>query len=120
MNLPTAKDISPRFGRGDEGLDEAYARKTFSGKDLSEAEALFRENALFHSESLLWMGQRGFQFYIDAFIAYIRSPYSAGDSDAVNAFLSLIDAKREETNEPLRKISDRPTGSGRKLAIKSR
>lgn len=69
MELPTPNDISPRFGRGDEALEEAYARKTFSGKDLSEAELLFRQNALFHAESLLWMGKRGFQFYIEAFIA---------------------------------------------------
>jgi hypothetical protein len=81
MRLPTAKDISPKFGTDYEGNDERCAREHFLGKSLDEAEALFRQNALFYEEDLLWMGAPAFRYYVPAFIRYIRSEHSRCDPD---------------------------------------
>lgn len=88
--LPTELDISPHMG-GYESLDAAWARVSFFGKALAEAESLFRENALFYIEALHWMGPVGFEFYVRACISYIESDSAVGDSDAINGFASLLD-----------------------------
>jgi hypothetical protein len=95
MRLPTAKDISPRFGTDYEGNDERYAREHFLGKSLDEAEALFRQNALYYEEDLLWMGAPAFRYYVPAFIRYIRSEHSRCDPDAVNCFAGLLEQRAE-------------------------
>lgn len=96
MKLPTAKDISPQFGTDYEALDEIHAREMFLGKTLEEAEALFRKNALYYQESLVWMGPTGFHYYIRAFLSYLESSHAEGDSDALSSFLGLIESKRKE------------------------
>ncbi len=94
--LPTAKEISPGFRTGHEALDERCAREHFSGKTLEEAEELFRQNALFYEEDLLWMGAAGFRYYVVAFVRYLESEQSSGDSDALNAFVSLLEQRSRE------------------------
>ena len=93
MSLPSPKDISPRFGSAHEGNDERCAREHFAGKSLEEAENLFRQNALFYQEDLLWMGAAGFRYYVAAFVQYLRSEHSAGDPDAINCFASLLEQR---------------------------
>src|SRR5687767_6247100 len=97
MRLPTAKDISPRYGTDYDGNDERCAREHFLGKSLDEAEALFRKNALFYEEDLLWMGAPAFRYYVSAFIRYIRSEHSRCDPDAINCFASLLAQRAEQT-----------------------
>ncbi len=63
MKLPTAAEINVY-----DSLDERYACKNFLGKNLGEAEELFRENALHYSEDLEWMGPVAFRYYIRAYI----------------------------------------------------
>lgn len=94
--IPTNKDISPAYGTDHEGLDEAHARKTFHGKTLEEAGLLFRENALFYQEDLLFMGPAGFRYYIHAYLNYLESPHATHDSDAVNCFVSLLEYRLEK------------------------
>ena len=89
-DLPTAKEISPTYGTDHEDWDAAYARKNFQGKTLTEAELLFRDNALHYQEDLMHMGPDGFRYYVPAFTRYLESPDAVDDSDAVNCFASLI------------------------------
>ncbi|MDB5297027.1 MAG: hypothetical protein JWO31_3010 [Phycisphaerales bacterium] len=51
---------------------------------------MFRENALYYQEDLMWMGPVAFRFYVPAFIQYIDSVDSQGDADAINCFHGLI------------------------------
>ena len=96
VRLPSAVDISPGYGKEIELPDEKTAREQFFGKTLEEAEGLFRKNALHYQEALSWMGARGFQFYVRAFINYMKSEASSGDSDAVNSFVGLVGFRLEE------------------------
>ncbi|MFN0058441.1 MAG: hypothetical protein ACKVX7_08285 [Planctomycetota bacterium] len=97
MRLPTATDISPRFGTDYEGNDERCAREHFLGKSLDEAEALFRQNALYYVEDLLCMGAPAFRYYVPAFIRYIRSEHSRRDPVAINCFAGLLEQRTEQT-----------------------
>ncbi len=88
--LPTRTDISA-FG----SLDEKSAVNHFLGKDLKQAEALFRENFGLYSEDLMWMGPRAFCFYVDAAIAYLASSAATGDSEAACGFCSAVEFQVE-------------------------
>ncbi len=103
--LPTRKDISV-FG----SLDEKRAIKHFLGKDLRQAEALFRENFGVYAEDLMWMGPRAFCFYVDAAIAYLASPASTGDSEAACGFCGAVEFQvehyRMEISSSLSRIED--------------
>src|SRR5688572_29797752 len=99
MRLPTAKDISPRYGTDYEGNDERCAREHFLGKSLDDAEALFRKNALYYEEDLLWMGAPAFRYYVPAFIRYIQSDHSSGDPDAINCFAGLVERRSERRRD---------------------
>ena len=99
MRLPTAKDISPRYGTDYESNDERGAREHFLGKSLDDAQALFRKNALYYQEDLLWMGAPAFRFYVPAFIRYIQSEDSRSDPDAINCFASLLEQRAEEVED---------------------
>ena len=86
MQLPTAEEINVF-----DSLDEQHAVKVFLGKDLEQAEALFRENFLYYQEDLMWMGPKAFAFYVAAAIRYLLSAESDGDSDAANTFCGLVE-----------------------------
>jgi hypothetical protein len=85
MCVPTASDINVY-----DSLDERRACEHFLGKDLEQAEALFRENALYYQEDLMWMGPVAFRYYVPAFIRYLRSDHSRDDWDAINCFEGVI------------------------------
>ncbi len=97
--LPTAEEINIH-----DSLDERHACRMFLGKTVAEAETLFRENALLYSEDLLWMGPIAFQFYLRAFVNYLEGSASAGDSDAINCFVGLIEFRAEQCPETLRTV----------------
>jgi len=86
MRLPTAEEINVF-----DTLDERHAVKVFLGKDLEQAEALFRENFLYYQEDLMFMGPKAFAFYAPAAIRYLRSAESSGDADAANTFCGLVE-----------------------------
>jgi hypothetical protein len=62
MKIPTAKDISPKFGTDYEGNDERSARLHFVGKNLDGAESVIRQNALYYGEEIFWMGPVAFRY----------------------------------------------------------
>src|SRR6185437_15714897 len=58
-HLPTAEEINVF-----DSLDELDAVEHFLGKDLEQAQSLFRENFLRYQEDLMFMGPKAFQFYV--------------------------------------------------------
>jgi hypothetical protein len=83
---PTAEEINVF-----DSLDERCAVENFLGKDLEQAQALFRENFRFYQEDLMWMGPTAFRFYVPAAINYLMSKDSDHDADAVSSFFGLIE-----------------------------
>jgi hypothetical protein len=74
--LPTLVDISPSNLTI---LDERTAYEHFNGKTIDEAVALFKEAEEIHVDDLVWMGQAGFDYYLDAYLIHLKS---VGDSKA--------------------------------------
>jgi hypothetical protein len=88
MGLPTREEINLR-----DTPAEQVACDHFLGKNLDEAEAMFREDPFLYQEDLLWMGPSAFRFYVEAAIQYIRSRASDGDSDTIACFASILDLR---------------------------
>lgn len=101
MQLPTAKEINPY-----DDLDGRVACKNFLGKNLDEAEALFRENSVYYQEGLMWMGPVAFRYYVTAAIRYIRSAAAAGDSDMINCFAGFLEFRIVHEPEELIPVAD--------------
>ncbi len=83
--LPSAEEINVF-----DSLDERTAVEHFLGKDLEQAEALFREDLLCYWEDLMWMGPIAFRFYVPAAINYLLSEEAENDAYAASSFCSLI------------------------------
>ena len=83
---PTAGEINVF-----DSLDERCAVENFLGKDLEQAQALFRENFLYYQEDLMWMGPIAFRFYVPAAINYLLSKDADYDADAASSFCGLIE-----------------------------
>jgi hypothetical protein len=81
--LPSAEEINVF-----DSLDERSAVEHFLGKDLEQAEALFREDLYW--EDLMWMGPIAFRFYVSAAINYLLSDEAENDAYAASSFCSLI------------------------------
>ncbi len=79
---PSAADISPTGG---EDLDEQYALKHFLGRDVQGALELLRKSFVDYEEDLLFMGRRGFEYYLPAVLLYLQ------ELDA-DAFISEADS----------------------------
>lgn len=91
VRLPTASDINVH-----DSLDEQYAAKHFSGKDLQQAQLLFQENFLSYQEDLLWMGPKAFCFYVQAAIDYLLSPESKCGRVDLFIFCSIVESRLDE------------------------
>lgn len=100
MALPTKEEINVH-----NSLDERSACEHFLGKTLEEAESLFRENALRHQEDLMWMGPVAFCYYVPAYVHYLESPDSNGDSDAVSCFIGLLEFRLKYCRDHLLPIA---------------
>ena len=77
-------------------LDVPYAYEHFNGKSLDEAEALFAENAMLYQEDLMFMPEKCFAYYVHAYINYLMSSNSKGDSDGASCFFSLYSVRKKE------------------------
>jgi hypothetical protein len=77
-------------------LDGEWAYERFSGLNESQAFDLFAENALSHSEALLFMPIPCFRFYIRSYMRYLQSPESQGDSDGANAFFGVVEGRWQD------------------------
>ncbi len=88
--LPSADELNVF-----DSLDERHAVEVFLGKDLDQAEALFRSNFLHYQDDLLFMGPRAFAFYALAALRYLRNSESSGDADAASTFCFLVEHRLE-------------------------
>ena len=86
MNIPSRADIDI-YG----SPEEENACKHFLGKDMSEAELLFREESTLYQEDLMWMGPVAFRYYVKAAIHYIQSDEASCDSDMIHAFAGILE-----------------------------
>lgn len=99
-------------------LDIPYAYKHFFGKSKAEAEQLFVNCALVYEEDLVWMPSVCLQYYIHAYIDYLHSDASKGDSDGASCFFGLVKSRHkdirqfdEHTQSQTRAVLDRLASS---------
>ena len=98
--LPTRDDINVF-----DSLDERCACEHFLGKNLDEAEALFRSGFSYYGEDLMWMGPRAFRYYVQAAIRYLRSEHAVGDSDAVDSIATTFEFRLDDESDELRPVA---------------
>ena len=80
--------------KADLGVHNAY--KLLFGKSTSEVVQYFAgARCIERANELLYMPRAAFQYYVFAFVEYIRSNQAEGDSDAGSVFLRLL-ASREQ------------------------
>jgi hypothetical protein len=89
MNIPTEADWRSEPWC----LDIPIAYEHFFGKSLDEAFALFVDNALYYEEDVMFMPTACFRFYINAYMSYILSHSSSGDSDGASCFFGLVECR---------------------------
>ena len=102
--LPTREEINPTPGN----LDEEWAVTHLLGKSLADLTALFLtdENAAFqYQEDFMFMGAAAFRYYFPAYLAYLRSERSAGDSDTLNAVVGFLEIRQQYEPETVRAIA---------------
>jgi hypothetical protein len=92
--IPTREDINVY-----DSLDERAACVHFLGKNLDEAEELFRSNFLKYKEYLMWMGPRAFNYYVRAALKYLRNNAAAGDEVAI--FSTAVEFRLEHEPQSL-------------------
>ena len=87
-------------------FDIQAASKTFRGKSLAEAQAIFQSSALYYQEELSAMPTVCFQYYLVAYLDYLSSQASCGDSDGASCLFAMIGLRIQEfaNNEELRKL----------------
>jgi len=94
-SIPSKKDINVY-----DSPDEKSAVENFFGKDLIEAESLFKENFLKYQEDLMWMGCKGFEYYIIAAINYLKSSKLENDDEGdLELFCKLINYRIESEDK---------------------
>ncbi len=102
MRLPTEDEINPV----PEFLDGQSAVKHFLGKDLEQAEQMFRQAGLVYQEDLMFMGPAAFRFYVQAAISYLRSDSATGDSDMINCFAGVLRFRLEYEADELVPVAE--------------
>jgi len=90
MNTPSREEI---IGCG--SVEQEAVCKNFLGKNIDEAEDLFRCASLVYQEDLMWMGVVAFRYYVNAAINYIRSSDSTRDSAIVNCLAGVLEYRIE-------------------------
>lgn len=81
------------------------AVKHFLGKNLGEAEALFRENALYYQEDLMFMGAKAFRFYVSAYVGYIRSEAAERNASAIHGLIALLEYRLDDEPQELTAVA---------------
>ena len=116
MVIPTDDD----WAHHPDDLDAAYAKANFLGKTREQAVALFVANALNYQEDIMFMPVTCFYFYAHAYIDYLMSEDSEGDSDGASCFFGIVEGRkddilrgppklRERIRTLLRRLGDRQT-----------
>ncbi len=90
--VPTARDISPTDGVD---LDEQYALKHFLGRDVEGALELLREDFLCYHEDLMFMGRRGFEYYLPALLSYMQELTADDFVDEEDLAFCLLESRMQ-------------------------
>jgi hypothetical protein len=77
-------------------LEIPHAYKHFFGKSKAEAERLFVDCALVYQEDLMWMPSVCLRYYIHAYIDYLLSNESKGDSDGASCFFGFVKSRHKD------------------------
>lgn len=77
-------------------LDIPYAYRHFAGKTFEEAVALFRQNAICYQEDVMFMPRACLAYYAGAYVAYLLSEESKGDSDGASCFFGLAEVRADD------------------------
>jgi hypothetical protein len=77
-------------------LDIPYAYEHFAGKSQLDAVELFKQNAICYQEDLMHMPRACFPYYASAYITYLMSDISEGDSDGASCFFGLVECRAKE------------------------
>lgn len=85
-------------------MDGRVACEHFYGKNLEEAEALFRESDLYYQSDLLWMGAPAFRFYLPAVARFIQHT-TTDISDFVAHFASTLESRLEHEAQELTPVA---------------
>jgi hypothetical protein len=100
MCLPTLEEINIH-----DSLDERFAAQMFLGKSIAEVSAMFRTHSIQCAEALADMGPKARVFYLPAYLQYLASEDSRGDTDAASG-LTRIAHEIMETGWDSREIRD--------------
>jgi len=92
MKIPSESD----WVHHPDDLDAAWAKGNFLGKTRQEAIAMFAENALLYQEDVMFMPAACFDFYVHAYIDYLMSDQSKGDSDGASCFFGVVEMRKED------------------------
>ena len=98
-------------------LDTPYAYDHFFGKTLREAVGLLAESAVYYHEDLLFMPSACLRYYIVAYIEYLSSERSFGDSGGASCFLSLIDCRCDDIRSFSRNTFQRTIKALKKMRV---
>lgn len=72
-------------------LDVRHAHKLLFGKSIPEVLKYFEgARSIERSSELLFMPRGAFQYYVLAFVEFIKSKEAAGDSDGASSFIRLL------------------------------
>ncbi len=77
-------------------IDIPIAYEHFFGKSLDEAFALFVEKSICYQEDVMFMPKACFRFYLYAYMSYLLSPISSGDSDGASCFFELVEFRIDD------------------------
>lgn len=91
MKIPTREDFIIY-----NSLDEISAYNHFFNKTLEGAELLFRDNAAYYQEDLMWMGHQALKFYLIAVYNYLISKFSTLDSHFIYCLYEIFTFRSKE------------------------
>lgn len=94
--IPTRREINVY-----DCLDGRHAERNFFGKDLQQAEALFRDNLHGYSEDLMWMGPVAFCYYVEAAATFLLDPTVVADDDDLSAFCTAVEFQLKSHREAI-------------------
>ena len=81
------------------GPDEKYVVKHFCGKTLEEAADMFAKNAEFYTGDFLWMGVKGYFYYIHAIKKYLHSDEGKYHMQVYSETLGYMKLRMEQEPE---------------------
>lgn len=77
-------------------LDAKAAYERFNGKTLDQAVSMIAADALNREEDLMFMPAICFRYYLPAYLQYLISDSSHGDSDGASCVFGLIDHRLDD------------------------